>query len=232
MGGEISDAESGVVAFGGDDHDRIGGIGVAMGALVEGVVAGLGIAVPVGAIAVLIVDLGMRRGFARAVPAAMGAASADLAYAAVAAVAGIAVAAVLAPYERGIELMSATVLAGIVAYRMVRLFRAGEDARPSPTGDGAVSTYAGFLALTLVNPLTVTYFAALILGLGDDKLGSGADKALFVVGAFVASAAWQLVLAGVGAVLHHRLSERALLATSLVGNLLIAALAIRLALGA
>ena len=71
-----------------------------------------------------------------------------------------------------------------------------------------------------------------ILGLGDDKLGSGAGKALFVVGAFVASAAWQLVLAGVGAVLHHRLSERALLATSLVGNLLIAALAIRLALGA
>jgi hypothetical protein len=53
-----------------------------------------------------------------------------------------------------------------------------------------------------------------------------------VVGAFVASAAWQLVLAGAGAVLHHRLSARALLATSLVGNLLIAALAIRLVLGA
>jgi arginine exporter protein ArgO len=203
-----------------------------MRALAEGVVAGLGIAVPVGAIAVLIVDLGMRRGFTRAVPAAMGAASADLAYAAVAAVAGIAVAAVLAPYERRIELISATVLVGIVAYRMVRLFRAGGDTRPSPTGDGAVSTYAGFLALTLVNPLTVTYFAALILGLGDDTLGTGTDKALFVVGAFVASAAWQLVLAGAGAVLHHRLSERALLATSLVGNLLIAALAIRLVLGA
>jgi len=147
-----------------------------MRALVEGVVAGLGIAVPVGAIAVLIVDLAMRRGFARAVPAAMGAASADLAYAAVAAVAGLAVAAVLAPYERGIELMSATVLAGIVAYRMVRLFRAGEDARPSPTGDGAVSTYAGFLALTLVNPLTIAYFAALILGLGEDTLARGLTR--------------------------------------------------------
>ena len=71
-----------------------------MRALAEGVVAGLGIAVPVGAIAVLIIDLGMRQGFGRAVPAAMGAASADLIYAAVAAVAGIAVAAALAPYER------------------------------------------------------------------------------------------------------------------------------------
>jgi arginine exporter protein ArgO len=203
-----------------------------MRAFVGGVVAGLGIAVPVGAIAVLIIDLGMRRGFARTVPAAIGAASADLAYAAVAAVAGIAVAAALAPHQRRIELLSAMVLAGIVVYRLVRLFRAGEDAHPGPTSDGPLATYAGFLALTLVNPLTVTYFAALILGLGDDTLGSGADKALFVIGAFIASAAWQLVLAGSGALLHHRLPERALLATALFGNALIAALAIRLALGA
>jgi arginine exporter protein ArgO len=203
-----------------------------MRAFVAGVLAGLGIAVPVGAIAVLIVDLGMRRGFAGAVPAAMGAASADLTYAAVAAVAGIAVAAALAPYERRIQLVSATVLAGIVAFRTARLLRAREDAHPGPTGDGPLGTYAGFLALTLVNPLTVTYFAALILGLGDDTLGSGADRALFVIGAFVASAAWQLVLAGAGALLHHRLPERALLATALFGNVLIAALAVRLALGA
>jgi arginine exporter protein ArgO len=202
-----------------------------MRALAEGVVAGLGIAVPVGAIAVLIIDLGMRRGFGRAIPAAMGAASADLTYAAVAAVAGIAVAAALAPFERRIELVSAAVLAGIAAYRMVRLFRARQDPHPGPTGDGPVATYAGFLALTLVNPLTVTYFAALILGLGEDTLGSGADKVLFVTGAFVASAAWQLVLAGSGALLGHRLSERAQLATGLFGNVLIAALAVRLALG-
>lgn len=198
----------------------------------EGVLAGLGIAVPVGAIAVLIVDLAMRRGFARAFPAAIGAATADLTYAAVAALAGIAVASALAPYQRRIQLASAALLGGIVAYRMARLFQAREDAPTDPTGDGPLATYAGFLALTLVNPLTVTYFAALILGLGDDALGSGADKALFVVGAFVASAGWQMVLAGAGAVLHRRLPARARLATALLGNVLIAALALRLALGA
>lgn len=203
-----------------------------MRAFAEGTVAGLGIAVPVGAIAVLIVDLGMRRGFGAAVPAAMGTASADLAYAAVAAVAGIGIAAALAPYQRRIQLLSAAVLAGIVAFRLTRLFQARQDARRGPAANGPLATYAGFLGLTLVNPLTVTYFAALILGLGNKTLGSGADKALFVTGAFVASAAWQLVLAGAGAVLHHRLPERAPLATALFGNVLIAALAIRLALGA
>ena len=197
----------------------------------EGVLAGLGIAVPVGAIAVLIVDLAMRQGFVRAIPAAMGAASADLSYAAVAAVAGAAVAAALAPYQRTIELVGAAVLAGIVAYRMAGLFRVREPAGQDLTGDGPLQTYTGFLALTLVNPLTVTYFAALILGLGDDTIASGVDKALFVTGAFVASASWQLVLAGAGALLHRRLPERARLATALLGNVLIAALAVRLALG-
>jgi arginine exporter protein ArgO len=199
-------------------------------AFAEGLLAGLGIAVPVGAIAVLIVDLGMRRGFAPAVPAALGAASADLFYAAVAAVAGIAVAAALDPYERAIELASAAVLVGIVAYRVVRLSRERAASKRDRFTAGPGGTYVGFLALTLVNPLTVAYFAALILGLGDEALGTGWEKALFVMGAFVASAAWQLLLAGAGAVMHHRLSVRARFATALLGNALILALAIRLAL--
>ena len=203
-----------------------------MRAFVEGVLAGLGIAVPVGAIAVLIVDQGMRRGFTRAVPAAMGAASADLVYAALAAVAGSAVATLLAPYERGIKLVSAGVLLVIAAYRMVLLFRRNQRVGTANSGDSAVRTYAAFLGLTLVNPLTVAYFAALMLGLGDDTLGSALDRALFVTGAFAASASWQLVLAAAGALLHHRLSERARLGTAVFGNALIATLAIRLALRA
>jgi arginine exporter protein ArgO len=201
-------------------------------AFAEGVVAGLGVAVPVGAIAVLIVDLGMRRGFAGAVPAALGAATADLTYASIAAVAGIAVADALEPYERGIALVSAGILAAIAVYRLWRLIRPPEDVGVGRTGNDPLRTYGAFLALTLVNPTTVAYFAALILGLSGDTLRSNADRALFVVGAFVASGAWQLLLAGAGAVLHHRLSERARLATAVAGNLLIAALAIRLALGA
>lgn len=197
----------------------------------EGALAGLGIAVPVGAIAVLIVDLAMRRGFAHAVPAALGAASADLTYATVAVLAGIAVASALEPHQRTIELVSAGVLAAIVAYRTWKLLRPVGLERPRRTAEGPLRIYGSFLALTLVNPMTVTYFAALILGLGPDTLRSGTDKALFAAGAGIASASWQLLLAGAGAVLHHRLSERARVATAVFGNLLIAAFAVRLALG-
>lgn len=202
-----------------------------MRAFAEGALAGLGIAVPVGAIAVLIVDLAMRRGFGGAVPAALGAAAADLAYAVVAVLAGSAVASALEPHQRTIQLVSAGVLAAIVVYRTWRLLRPVDLKRPRRTAEDPLRTFGSFLALTLLNPMTVTYFAALILGLGPDTFGSGTDRALFAAGAGIASASWQLLLAGTGAILHHRLSERARVATALFGNLLIAAFAVRLALG-
>ena len=50
--------------------------------------AGYGIAIPVGAIAILIVDMGLRRGFGLGFMAGAGAAAADFIYASLAAVAG------------------------------------------------------------------------------------------------------------------------------------------------
>ena len=75
--------------------------------LVAGLVAGWGVAIPLGAIGVMIVDLGMRGGFRPAAAAAAGVATADFLYAAVAAAAGAAVAAVLAPHERTVQLLAA-----------------------------------------------------------------------------------------------------------------------------
>src|SRR4051812_35110792 len=62
------------------------------GPLVAGLIAGWGVAIPLGAIGVLVVDLGMRSGFGAAGAAAAAVATADLLYAGVAAVAGAAVA--------------------------------------------------------------------------------------------------------------------------------------------
>jgi threonine/homoserine/homoserine lactone efflux protein len=201
-------------------------------ALFEGILAGLGIAVPVGPIAVLLVDLSTRRGFAHALPAAIGAASADLTYAAVAAVVGLAVADTVGSFAGPLRAISVVALLAIVVIRTRELLRdrvrdAGtsvERVDPSP-----VRTYGAFLGLTLLNPVTITYFAALILGLQDDALAGAGAKALFVAGAFAASASWQVLLIAAGAVLHHRLPERAQLVTGAIGNLVILGFAVRLA---
>jgi threonine/homoserine/homoserine lactone efflux protein len=212
-------------------------------ALLEGILAGLGIAVPVGPIAVLLVDLSMRRGFAPAAPAALGAASADLTYATVAAVLGSAAAAALEPLEEPLRVISVGVLLTIAGVRTWRLFRGADRGASEPIPErrsesrserrserGGPATYLAFLGLTLLNPVTVAYFAALILGLQADALTGAGAKAVFVAGAFAASAAWQLTLVGAGAFLHRRLPANAALVTGLAGSVLIVAFAVRLAL--
>src|SRR6476659_4424037 len=96
----------------------------AMNALAAGIVAGLAVAVPLGAIGVLIVDLGVRGGFRAAFLAGLGTALADGLYAIVPAVAGLAVGAWLAPAERAIALGAAAALAAVGLYGLIAFRRA------------------------------------------------------------------------------------------------------------
>jgi arginine exporter protein ArgO len=204
-------------------------------ALISGLIAGWGVAVPLGAIGVMLVDLGMRGGFRSAAPAAAAVATADLLYAAVAAAAGSAAATLLAPHEHALKLTAAGVLAAVAAVGLRAAWRrakvrggGGRTAEPGRAGP----LYARFLGLTAINPTTVLYFAALIAGLPAISHASASAKAVFVVAVGVASLSWQLTLAGSGAALHHRLPEHARLYTALVGNALVLGLAVRMALSA
>jgi threonine/homoserine/homoserine lactone efflux protein len=200
------------------------------GPALSGLVAGWGVAVPLGAIGVLLVDLGMRAGLRRASAAAAAVATADLLYAGVAAAAGSAAAALLEPHQRALRLAAAAVLAAVAVMSLRgarRRARAGTGAVPPPA-----RLYARFLGLTAVNPTTVVYFAALIAGLPAVASAPADAKAAFVVAVGLASLSWQLLLAGSGAALHHRLPGQARLWTALAGNALVLALAVRMALSA
>ncbi len=194
-------------------------------AFVAGIVAGYGIAIPVGAISVLIIDAGLRHGFRVAAAAGAGAASADLVYATVAAVFGAALATLLAPIAVPLKVLSVVLLVAIAVRGLVSLRR---DARAEPEDvplpPGAFRTYLTFLGLTILNPMTVIYFAALILGLSSTGAGP-AEKAAFVVGAGLASLSWQELIAFVGSRLHRRLSPRARTITGVAGNLVVIGLA-------
>jgi arginine exporter protein ArgO len=201
----------------------------AMNALAAGIVAGLAVAIPLGAIGVLIVDLGVRGGFRPAFLAGLGTALADGLYATVAAVAGLAVGAWLAPAEHAIALAAAAALAAVGVYGLVAL-RREPAARALPPADHRL--VARFLALTALNPATAATFAGLIVGLPAVAHASAPGKAAFVVGAFGASLAWQSTLAGGGALMRHGLPPSARTWTSVIGRVLVLALAIKLALGA
>jgi threonine/homoserine/homoserine lactone efflux protein len=196
-----------------------------------GVVAGYAIAIPVGAIAVLIVELGVRRGFRIAAAAGAGAGTADGLYAALAALGGAALAGVIAPLEEPLRLVAGGVLLGIALRGFAALLLARDrSAARDETPRAARATYLRFVGLTLLNPMTVIYFAALMLGLPE--IGDApAERAAFVAGALGSSLSWQLLLAAVGAVGHRRLPPQFRIGVSLLGNAIIAVFALRIGLG-
>jgi arginine exporter protein ArgO len=203
-----------------------------MNAFWQGVIAGYGIAIPVGAIAVLIIDLALRRGFRPGFAAGAGAASADWIYAGLAVAAGTALAVALRPFALWLAFASGGVLVALGMSGVWRVWRA----RPASVAPEAVPTdgrslrlvYLQFLGLTLLNPLTVVYFAALVLGGSLGSNGTPASGLLFMLGAGLASLSWQTLLAGIGSLLGKRLPPRARLITSLVGNMLVIALGVRI----
>jgi arginine exporter protein ArgO len=206
-----------------------------MSALVDGVIAGYGVAVPVGAIAILIMGLAARTSFRVGAAAAMGVATADGLYAVVAVVGGAALAGVIEPAATPLRWVAVVVLLGLAgrtAYTAVRHHR--DPARAARSDAGLASplrAYGGLLGLTLLNPMTIVYFGALVLGRqASDSLSAGGE-ALFVAGAFLASASWQLVIAGGGTLVGRLLTgPRGRLATALASSALIIALAVGTAL--
>jgi arginine exporter protein ArgO len=206
-------------------------------ALVAGLLAGYGIAVPVGAVATYLVSLTTRTSLRTGVCAALGVATADGLYALVAVFGGSALATVLRPVLGPLRWASALVLAALAVrgavtavrhYRGHRLAIRSAPPKPPPPPNPA-RAYLSLLGITLLNPTTVIYFAALVLGSRATDVVSPLDQGAFVVAAFVASASWQVLLAGGGALLGRVLTgHRGRLVTALVSSGVILALAVRM----
>ena len=203
-------------------------------ALVAGLLAGYGIAMPVGPAGTYLVALTARTSLRVGASAALGVASADGVYALTAAVAGTALAPLLVPIVVPLRWISMVLLIGLATvgalkavrrYRAPRLTGIAQDLPP-----GARTAYLGLLGMTLLSPMTVLYFAALVLGgSGMSAAPTPPERASFVVAAFAASATWQLLLATSGALLGRALTGHlGRLLTALLSSLVIIALAIRL----
>ncbi|UUV35280.1 LysE family transporter [Amycolatopsis roodepoortensis] len=202
-------------------------------ALVAGLLAGYGIAIPVGAVATYLVVLTARSGLKIGAYAALGVATADGLYALAAVLGGGKLVPFIEPIAVPLRWVSVVVLLALAVHiglSGIRNFRAHAKAEVTqPVAIGPLRAYLSLLGITLLNPTTVVYFAALVLGSEDMAAASGAEHVVFVAAAFAASASWQLFLAGGGAVLGKALTgRRGRLVTALASSALITVLGLRL----
>jgi threonine/homoserine/homoserine lactone efflux protein len=206
---------------------------VVIAALAAGLLAGYGIAMPVGAVAAYLVAFTARTSMRTGVMAALGVATADGLYGLIAVCGRAALAPVLRPVALPMRWGSAVVLIALAVHgtiTAIRRHRERQDGtRTGPAPYGAARAFLGMWGMTMMNPLTVVYFSAIVLGRQTAVAPRSADQAAFVLAVFVASASWQLALAGGGAFLGRMLTGSCgRLLTAIASSLLVGGLAVHL----
>jgi threonine/homoserine/homoserine lactone efflux protein len=177
----------------------------------KGILLGFAIAAPVGPIGVLVIRRtlvdGRRIGFV----SGLGAATADLLYGALAAF-GLAA---LTGWLVDLQYVLAAVGGVYLLYLGVRSFTSPPPEAAAALGQprpGYPGAYFSTLVLTLMNPATILSFVAIFAGLGLASAESSfAGAGLLVLGVFLGSAAWWLLLSTLVGQLRGRLGTRALL---------------------
>ena len=177
-----------------------------------GVVTGLAVAMPIGAIGTYLIGLAARERAASAAAAALGVASVDGAYAIVAALGGAGLQALISEVSGWLTWIAAMTLIAVAirtVQRAVRRYRGNNGTVSRLRGLTPMRGYLSLAALTAVNPATLVTFAAVVVGRSvDESDSSWLTGVLFALGAFMASAAWQLMLAGGGSMLGRLLRGR------------------------
>jgi len=180
---------------------------------VAGVVAGLAVAMPIGAVGSYLVGLGARERIPVAAAAALGVASVDGGYAVAAALGGAGLQDLLDEAFDWLQWVAVIVLAAVAGrtlHHAVRRYRGNGSRNLGRLGGlTPARAYISLVAVTALNPATVITFAAVVIGRSHSADDAGWQAvALFAIGAFVASAIWQLLLTGGGNLLGRLLSGR------------------------
>jgi threonine/homoserine/homoserine lactone efflux protein len=163
--------------------------------LIKGVVIGLSIAVPVGPIGILCIRRTLSQGRLIGVLSGLGAATADAFYGAIAGFGLTVLSDLMMGHQTGLRLMGG----GLLCIIGVRTFLSKPAEQGVPVeGNTRWGAYLSTLILTLTNPITILFFAAVFAGLG---VGSGSDDhylsaGILVLGVFIGSGSWWLILAG------------------------------------
>lgn len=187
--------------------------------VLKGALLGLAIAAPVGPIGVLCIRRTLAQGRVAGFVSGLGAASADMVYGAIAAFGLTAVTGLLVRQQGWLRLLGGLFL----CYLGLRTLLARPDGRAANAeGRSHAGAYLSTFALTLTNPVTILSFAAIFAGAGVAQVGgSYGAAAAMVLGVFLGSAAWWLLLSTGVSLLRDRFDARAALWVNRLSGLII-----------
>lgn len=176
--------------------------------LLRGLAIGFSIAAPVGPIGVLCIRRTLAEGRARGLVSGLGAATADAIYGCIAGFGLTFVSNFFVSQQVWLHLAGGVFLCYLGLKTL--LAKPAEQAALAKQR-GLVGAYASTFFLTLTNPMTILSFAAIFAGLGlAGTSGNYVSAGVLVLGVFVGSALWWLVLSGGVGIFRARFDPRGL----------------------
>ncbi len=162
--------------------------------LLKGLIIGLSIAVPVGPIGILCIRRTLTQGRLVGFLSGLGAATADAFYGAVAGFGLTFLSNFLVGQQTGLRLIGGVIL----GYLGIRTFLSRPVEQGASVEENSLwGAYLSTFFLTLTNPMTILFFAAVFAGLGVGDAGDHyVSAAILVIGVFAGSGLWWLVLSG------------------------------------
>ncbi len=158
---------------------------------IKGIFIGFAMAVPVGPIGIMCIRKTLTAGRLRGLIIGLGAATADSFYGCVAAFSLTAISDTLESQRIWIRLAGGLLL----LFLGIKTFRARPtDPKRQLNNSGMLRSYITTLFLTLTNPLTIFAFIAVFAALGLGKELSFFSASALVVGVFIGSCLWFLLL--------------------------------------
>jgi threonine/homoserine/homoserine lactone efflux protein len=187
--------------------------------LLKGLLLGFSIAAPVGPIGILCIRRTLAEGRTSGLFSGLGAATADAVYGCVAAF-GLTL---ISNLILGLRLWLNLAGGAFLCCLGVRTFLTRPAEEAAPAGDsGLLRAYLSTFVLTLTNPMTILSFAATFAGLGLAGASGGyAASAALVLGVFIGSALWWLLLSGGVSLFRARFDARALRWLNLISGLVL-----------
>ncbi len=172
-----------------------------------GFIIGLSVAAAIGPMAILCIRRTLAQGHLAGLATGLGVASADGCYGAVAGFGLVLISQFVVAQHVWLRLIGGIFL----CYLGLKTLLAAPATRAASAGGGdLVRSYLSALGLTLTNPMTILSFAAIFAGLGVGTGGGYGGAGLLVLGVFIGSALWWVVLAGAVTALRGRITPRVL----------------------
>jgi threonine/homoserine/homoserine lactone efflux protein len=190
----------------------------------KGLILGFSIAAPVGPIGILCIRRTLQYGRFSGFVSGLGAAVADAIYAVIAAF--------------GLTFVSNFLIAGQFWFRLLggifllylgwRIFFAKTKSKTTDVSHTTlVNDFISTFFLTLTNPMTILSFLAIFAALGLSSLhGSYFEGSTLILGVFLGSAVWWLILSEGVTLFRKKVSEKVMLWINRIAGMLIAAFGI------